>query len=65
MPAATLWAGRLRGLPFDVDLEFLNLAPTGCDSFLGVVSPSCAHASYFRPSNTAVNRDIFAAQIET
>ncbi|MCH5375506.1 MAG: hypothetical protein JJ992_16165, partial [Planctomycetes bacterium] len=56
--------GTLRGLPFDVDAEFLNLVPTGCDSFLGIVSPACAHSSYFHPRNTAVNRHIFAGEME-
>jgi len=49
---------------FQVDEEFLNLYPSGCDvpRFLPV-NPSCAHSSYFSRSNLAVNRDIFARNI--
>jgi len=45
-----------------VDREFLGLSPFGCSSWLP--NPSCAHGSYFRTGNVAVNRDIFAAFIE-
>ncbi len=47
--------GPLRG--FQVDREFLNLHPSECGR---IVTASCAHSSYFRDSNVAVNRDIFA-----
>lgn len=49
---------------FAVDSEFLELSPVGCQSFLGVVSPSCAHGSYFSAENLAVNSGIFANRIE-
>jgi hypothetical protein len=52
-----LVGGPLRGLPFAVDQEFLNLDPVGCNSFFP--SPSCAHGSYFNPQNLATNRDVF------
>jgi hypothetical protein len=54
--------GSLNGNPFEVDAEFLNLPPVGCSAF--IPNPSCAHGSYFRPANVAVNRDIFAGHIE-
>jgi hypothetical protein len=54
--------GRLRG-HFGVDIEFLNLHPSGCPTFLGQASPACAHSSYFDSGNRAVNRDIFAGQM--
>jgi hypothetical protein len=57
--------GRLQDNPFQVDAEFLNLEPVTCGSFLGLVSPACAHGSYFQPDNVAVNRDIFGAFIES
>ncbi len=47
--------GRLQGRPYLVDAEFLNLANMGC----GLLEASCAHGSYFKPENAAVNRDIF------
>jgi hypothetical protein len=52
--------GPLKGRPYAVDLDFVNLDAIGCSSFLGVVSPSCAHGSYFDPGNTAVNQGVFA-----
>ena len=55
--------GQLSG-EFAVDLDRVDLPPFGCADFLGWVSPSCAHGSYFTTGNTAVNRDIFAAEIE-
>jgi hypothetical protein len=55
--------GPLRGFPFAVDQEFLNLNPVGCNPLLP--SPSCAHGSYFDPNNCATNRDIFGRLIAT
>jgi hypothetical protein len=52
--------GRLQGRPYQVDVEFLNLANLGC----GLLDASCAHGSYFQPGNVAVNRDIFAHFID-
>jgi hypothetical protein len=54
--------GHLRGSPFEVDFEYLDLTPVGCSGL--IPSPVCAHSSYFNPQNTAVNRDIFAHHIE-
>lgn len=54
------------GDKFTVDREFLGLDPTGCNTipFTGLAwNPACAHSSYFRSDNLAVNRDIFAAYI--
>ena len=48
--------GRLKGQPFQVDDEFLNLRPVAC----GFFDLGCAHGSYFNAANLAVNRDIFA-----
>jgi phosphatidylserine/phosphatidylglycerophosphate/cardiolipin synthase-like enzyme len=53
--------GRLRGNPFEVDFEYLNLAPVGCPPGF---QPRCAHSSYFHRENVAVNRDIFARHIK-
>jgi hypothetical protein len=53
--------GPMKGLPFQVDHEYLGLKPVGCSSILP--SPACSHSSYFNPDNRAVNRDIFAAHI--
>jgi hypothetical protein len=53
--------GAMKARPFAVDQEFLNLKPFGCSSF--IPNPVCAHGSYFRDGNSAVNRDIFAAWI--
>jgi hypothetical protein len=39
-----------------VDEEFLHLPNLGC----GLLDAACAHASYFKPENEEVNRDIFA-----
>ncbi len=56
--------GPLAGNPFDVNQEFLNLYPVGCEQYgVGPIkwfSPQCAHSSYFNDHNAAVNRDIFA-----
>jgi hypothetical protein len=52
--------GSLQATGFQVDQEYLRLPPFGCDDFLGLVSPACAHGSYFESGNTVVNRDIFA-----
>lgn len=51
--------GRI-GASFEVDREHLNLTPVGCDSFFGVVNPTCAHASYFHEDNDEVNKSIFS-----
>jgi hypothetical protein len=53
--------GNLRGNPFEVDYEYLDLKPTGCSSI--IPNPACAHSSYFNPDNQAVNRDIFGKLI--
>jgi metacaspase-1 len=48
---------------FQVTKEFLDQYPTGCSTFFRrhtAINPLCAHGSYFRPENTAVNRDIVA-----
>ena len=55
-----LVGGPLKGRPFAVDLDFIGLEAFGCESFLGVINPSCAHGSYFMAGNTAVNLSIFA-----
>jgi hypothetical protein len=49
--------GQLRGNPFEVDYEYLDLTPVGCSPF--IPNPVCAHSSYFNPDNDPVNRDIF------
>jgi hypothetical protein len=50
--------GYLRDNPFQVDYEYLNLAPVGCSTI--IPNPVCAHGSYFTMANLTVNRDIFA-----
>jgi hypothetical protein len=55
--------GNLRGNPFAVDYEYLNLAPVGCSDL--VPNPWCAHGSYFNRDNVVVNRDIFGRFIES
>jgi hypothetical protein len=55
-----LVGGPLKGRPYAVDADFLNLESVGCSSFLGIVDPRCAHSSYFDRTNTAVNQGIFA-----
>ena len=59
-----LVGGPLKGRPYAVDLDFLNLEPVGCGSFLGLVNPQCAHGSYFASGNAAVNESIFARYID-
>lgn len=59
-----LVGGPLRKRPYAVDLDFLNLEAVGCNSLFGIVSPGCAHGSYFETGNAAVNRDIFARFID-
>ena len=53
--------------PFRDVEQLLNQAPTGCPTFFWrrrtARSFVCAHSSYFRPENTAVNRDILARYI--
>lgn len=49
---------------FGVDSEYLQLDPVGCESLLGIVSPACAHGSYFRSENKAVNAGVFAHHME-
>jgi metacaspase-1 len=58
---ADVVGGPLRGAPFQVDFEYLDLPPTGCP--LRLPSPQCSHSSYFHPDNTLVNRDVFAKHI--
>jgi hypothetical protein len=48
---------------FPVSREYLNLLPTTCAKRLWGYDLGCAHGSYFQASNTAVNRDIFAAHL--
>lgn len=48
---------------FPVSREYLNLLPTTCAKRLFGYELGCAHGSYFQASNTAVNRDIFAAHL--
>jgi metacaspase-1 len=55
--------GHLRGNPFAVDYEYLNLEPVGCSAL--IPNPWCAHGSYFNRDNLAVNRDIFGFFIES
>jgi len=53
--------GPLKGNPFEVDFEYLQLKPVGCGV---IVTPACAHGSYFRPQNKTVNQGIFGQFIE-
>lgn len=55
--------GPLKGRPYEVDVDFINLEPTNCGGFLGLVNPQCAHSSYFDSANTEVNRDILAKEL--
>jgi hypothetical protein len=55
-----LVGGPLKGRPFSVDFDFLNLTAVGCSSVVGIVDPLCAHSSYFHKSNADVNQGIFA-----
>ena len=57
--------GTLRTFSTDVDFEFLNLEPVGCNPGTFGVSGQCAHSSYFDPHNTKVNQDIFARFISS
>lgn len=53
---------------FAVDVEKLELEPTGCQRNLGGMgwyNLGCAHGSYFRAENVTVNRQIFAQFINT
>ncbi len=55
--------GPLQGRPYQVDDDFPELEPFGCESIVPLVevfNPSCAHGSYFQTGNDAVNQDIFA-----
>jgi hypothetical protein len=56
--------GPLQDRPYRVDDDFPNLDPFGCGSLFGIVSPICAHESYFVAGNEPVNRDIFARFID-
>jgi len=58
-----LVGGPLKDRPFAVDDDFPRVTPFGCPSFLGLVTPQCAHGSYFVDGNVEVNRDIFAQEI--
>ncbi|GAA4463999.1 caspase family protein [Novipirellula rosea] len=55
--------GTLRGFPFEIDEEFLNLPAIGCGAGSAGFSPACAHSSYFNRANRDINRDIFAKLI--
>ena len=52
--------GNLKGRPYAVDAELLGLPNLGC----AWLDAACAHGSYFKPDNVAVNRDVFAAFID-
>jgi hypothetical protein len=52
--------GALEPHGFAVDAEYLGLHPSGCRSFAGIVTPSCAHGSYFHAENRPVNGGVFA-----
>jgi hypothetical protein len=54
--------GHLRGNPFQVDDEYLELPPVGCSMIFP--NPVCAHSSYFNMANAAVNQDIFARYVQ-
>ncbi len=56
--------GSIRATGMQVDQEFLRLDPFGCKSTFGLVSPACAHSSYFQAGNDAVNREVFAKFIQ-
>lgn len=56
-----LVGGPVQSKGFAVDVERLGLPAVGC----GPLNAVCAHSSYFDPRNIAVNRDLFAAYIET
>jgi hypothetical protein len=52
--------GQMKGYPYAVDAEYLELPPFGCPGLLNVlVNPSCAHGSYFVAGNEIVNEKIF------
>ena len=51
--------GPLKGQPFEVDEDDLDLPNLGC----GFLDATCAHGSYFKIENVQVNRDIFARNI--
>jgi len=53
--------GPLKGVPFEVDYERLNLEAVGC--WPPIFNWSCAHSSYFHHNNKVVQRDIFARHI--
>lgn len=57
--------GSLKGRPYAVDFDFVNLEAVGCHSLLGIVNPLCAHGSYFERDNLQVNKNIFSRFIET
>jgi hypothetical protein len=59
-----LVGGALKGRPYAVDEDFPAVTPFGCPRLLGLVTPQCAHASYFVAGNVEVNRDIFAREID-
>jgi hypothetical protein len=56
--------GALEPHGFAVDAEYLGLHPTGCSSFAGIVSPACAHSSYFHSGNRPVNSGVFARHMD-
>jgi metacaspase-1 len=57
-----LVGGMLQG-KFAITQEFLELEPTECDRGILGYGLGCAHGSYFKENNLAVNRDIFARLI--
>ncbi|MEN9520199.1 MAG: hypothetical protein RLZZ381_2787 [Cyanobacteriota bacterium] len=57
-----LVGGMLQG-KFAITEEFLELEPTECDRGLLGYNLGCAHTSYFKENNLAVNRDILARLI--
>jgi metacaspase-1 len=63
--AGDLVGGPLKGRPYAVDEDFVNLEPFGCGHFLTLVNPACAHSSYFQTGNIAVNQNIFGRFINS
>jgi hypothetical protein len=57
--------GGLLGDRFEITDEFLELEPTECERGWFGYNLGCAHGSYFRENNLAVNRDIFAIFINS
>jgi hypothetical protein len=57
--------GGLLGDRFEITQEFLELEPIECERGWFGYNLGCAHGSYFRENNLAVNRDIFARFINS